>query len=441
MQQTVFAIRRVAARPPTAVGHRRQLLALLLCLGLPWPAPATADTTTPESLQADASLSEMVRYAYHHHPRLQASQALVGAAASRGQREAALPDPMLELNQGLRESGNQSLALTQSIPLWGKRGLTRQRADDEVEAARATLHANQLAVERELRRAWIDYAWSQAAEALVGEQLSLLTQLTEQTRRRYETGRSDLPALLRLQNEQARLANEQQALRSQQRAAHSRLASALAIDSTALGHPVTTLPAPPVPPDDAAPLLASLTEHNPQLRALRHQIDARARGQQLAERAGRPDLKLGLEYMRQDMMPRDELALMVGIQLPLQRGRYRAQRAEADALHRASHWQLQEQEQRLAADLEIALFNLQQAARTVRLYQDSLLPRAEQAMAVTVTAWQAGQASFADLIASQREHLTLALSHQRALADALGYQTDIDALTGRSLLTHHGETP
>ena len=154
------------------------------------------------------------------------------------------------------------------------------------------------------------------------------------------------------------------------------------------------------------------------------------RSQRLASRAGLPDLMIGVEQMRNGEMGTSETNLMLGINLPIWRGRYEAQKLQAESLHQAVGERMRDRQQMLEAEVRMALFSLDEANRNYTLYTESLVPRGEQAFKVTLSSYRSGAATFADLIASQREWLTFELNRERSLADALLWQGELMALLG-----------
>ena len=84
----------------------------------------------------------------------------------------------------------------------------------------------------------------------------------------------------------------------------------------------------------------------------------------------------------------------------------------------------------LRAELEHAAFLLDDAARQVALYRDTLLPRAREGLEVTRTAYRSGSASVLDLIDSERALLEFETGYWRACRDHHQSLARLEALVG-----------
>ena len=76
----------------------------------------------------------------------------------------------------------------------------------------------------------------------------------------------------------------------------------------------------------------------------------------------------------------------------------------------------------------------QDSERRVSLYQNTLIPKAEESLTATEAAFRADTADFLDLIDSQRVLLEFQLSRERALSDRLRAEAQIDRLIGRYVI-------
>ncbi len=377
-----------------------------------------------------AGPDELKALALKHHPELLAADAEVEAAEAEAVLAGALMDPQLSLGVS---GSRQRLALEQRIPLFGKRRLAREQAAHRAEAARARRDQRRLEIAEAAVARYADHAYVLAAEAVLHEQLELLAQLTEVVRVRYQSGAANQAELLRMQNARDSLANDKANLRNQRQAASEQL-------NVALGRPAQ-VSLPPLQPlvyrraeFDEKILRAHLEERNPELRALLHELAAAESGRELAGRAGTPDLMLGIEHMRDEGMSGSDTGLMLGVNLPVWRGTYRAERRSADAAYRATQARHRDLQEQLQARLTSALFRWEEAERNHKLYGDLLNRRAEQALYAARTGYRSGDVSFADLIDSQRQWLAFQLNHQRALADILVWRAQLDTLTGGSVV-------
>jgi outer membrane protein, heavy metal efflux system len=124
------------------------------------------------------------------------------------------------------------------------------------------------------------------------------------------------------------------------------------------------------------------------------------------------------------------VALMASLSVPLWFGRNRAEvrAATADRLERTR--MLEARTNMLASDLKMVLFGIGDAARRIGLYEDTLLPLADQSEKTSEAAYRAGTVDFEALIAASRALLDSRLSHARAIADRAEKEADLRALLG-----------
>jgi outer membrane protein TolC len=82
------------------------------------------------------------------------------------------------------------------------------------------------------------------------------------------------------------------------------------------------------------------------------------------------------------------------------------------------------------SELQAALFAYREGERKLRLYRGTLVPKARHALEATEAAYRAGNASFMDLIDSQRSLLEFELERERAAADRAVATARVRALAG-----------
>lgn len=83
--------------------------------------------------------------------------------------------------------------------------------------------------------------------------------------------------------------------------------------------------------------------------------------------------------------------------------------------------------------METALFEFQDAGRKVSLYRDTLLPKAEQALQATRTAYSTGKSNFQEYLDAQRVLLEFQLSYERSQTDRAQRLAELEMLVGKPL--------
>ncbi|MFU8821034.1 MAG: TolC family protein, partial [Gammaproteobacteria bacterium] len=194
----------------------------------------------------------------------------------------------------------------------------------------------------------------------------------------------------------------------------------------------------PLPERDDEYWLGLAREGNPELAARRHEVERERHSVDLARKQYYPDFRLGVEYARDgsgrmammDGGGADMLMGTISINVPIWRARYDAGLREAQSRLAAADRQVYTEEYALERQLKAALFTYRDGERRLRLYGGTLVPKARQSLVSTEAAYRAGEASFSDLIDTQRVLLEFQLAHERAAADRTSAQARIYALVG-----------
>ncbi len=398
-----------------------------------WAAPP-ADAP-PSS--APRTFGEAQRQAQRHNPALRAAFERWRAALERIPQARALGDPTLSFEVFVEQTDlRYQVSLTQMFPAFGKRGLREDAAVAEAEAARHTFEAERFALLDRLSKSFFNYRYLARATAVTEENVSLLAELEKAVNARYQSGAAPFADLIKVQIEKDRLNDRLAALRDQRRAQSAGLSALLNLP---VGDP---LPWPRVEPAtrmivDETALADILSDLNPELKAAEARIEAAHRRAALARRDGLPDVMLGAGWMVMPGMDgrgdESDIGLMAGLTLPVWRGRIRAGIREAAALLEASAQDRDAMRNRLRAELSLAVFQFHDAERRMALFNDSLIPKAQQALTVARQAYADGAAEFMTLIDAQRTLLEFQLQAERAAADREIALADIGCCIGADL--------
>ncbi|TVP76130.1 MAG: TolC family protein [Puniceicoccaceae bacterium] len=388
----------------------RLLVGGLLLAGL-WGSALAATQPGLESMDG------LVRAAYAHNPELESAYARWQASLARVPQMEAWPDPMLGYGYFIqRMETRQVFRVEQMFPGYGQRSARADAAQADAVVAAEQLEATAARIREQILQAGADYLFARRAASLVGENLELLEQLEAVANRRYRTGEASQADVLRLESEVATLRTERESWQEREAPLRARVNALIGRASSA-----------PLPQDlrlpewqDSSPAAESSTSwaNNPDLRTAEARIAAAERGQRVARLESRPNLVFGIEYMDNRGMARDDVMAMVSVSLPVWQGRYRGLRREAAQNLRAAEADYRAAINRLEADASLTRFELRDALRQADLFSETLLPRARQTLALVESDYRTGQASFLDLLESQRSLLALELGEARAQTDA-----------------------
>lgn len=383
----------------------------------------------------NATLDTYLQQAFRDNPGLEAMRRKWQAADERVPQARALDDPQLSTEVFLEQKDTRwQAALTQMIPLFGRRGWMVREASAEAKAARHEYEAARLDLYDRVSRAFYDYHLLGRSIAVMEQQLRLLADLETVIRTRYEAGSAGFPDLTKAQVEKDKAANELASMQDERRVLSDRLAALLNL-------PVDQpLPWPKFEPSasallDESALLAMIEDLNPELKVSQAMTEKAQAAQELARRGGRPDLMLGAGVMSMPSMDGGgdeyDASVMVGITLPWWRGKNAARLREAAAMAESARNEQADRFNELTTELRMAAFQYRDSERRIALFRDSLIPKTEQAYEVARQDFAAGRAEFMEVNDAQRMLLELRLSYERALVDRERALVEIGCCIGK----------
>ena len=404
-------------------------------------APSASESIEP-------TLNAYIEYALFHSPEVERSYQDWRASSERLPQVRSLPDPRLKLGFFVNEvetrvgAQQAKVGIEQSFP-WI--GTLKSREDS---AARGALVAwyrfqnAQLLVAEQVSMSMYELAYLDQAIEITHENEMLLRSIEEVVRAKYRVGTGSHPELIRIQIELAEINNRLIGLEAWRPAQIANLNSALNRP------PQTHIPEGFVIPqlrivDSAATLAGIAKENNPLLQAAAQQIERSRIETELAHKDGYPNLSVGLEYIATDDASNSAIAesgddpvmLTFGISLPIWREKYDAGVRESIAKRLSVSRNHDAQGNTIDARIYKAWFEHTDADRRVMLYEDSLLPKAQELLSASLGGIRAGSLDYLDMLDTQQTLLELSISAQRARADRGKALATINRLVGIAVQT------
>ena len=391
------------------------------------------DGNTPVTLQ------EYLQCAALNNAGLKAAFEQWHAAIEEVPQAKVLPDPQIQYGYYTRQSDmqmNQMLTVMQMLPWFGKIDARTEVAVKNAEAVRQKYQAARLALFREVKDAFYEYVYLAKATEIAVENLELLRHFENVARTKYTAAQASQPDVIRAQVEIARIEYVFRSLEQLRKPTISKLTKALTLPED------TNLPWPkaetfePIPLDYKR-LVSLLRQKNPELASLNFEALAAKSKIELAKKNFYPDIGVGVEWTeferRGEMSGRDSVALMFQINLPLWRDSYRAGQRQAQAMAMSIEKEKIDTENSLLAKAAQSYYDYNDSIRRIRLYRDTLIPKVEELLQASETAYKAGTIDFLSLIDSQRMLLDYHLSYQRVLADNRQKLAELEMLVGIEL--------
>jgi cobalt-zinc-cadmium efflux system outer membrane protein len=188
-------------------------------------------------------------------------------------------------------------------------------------------------------------------------------------------------------------------------------------------------------------VISLLRRQNPELKALDFETEAARSRIDLAKKKFWPDVGVGLGWIDTGsaMNPgtpdsgKDPIILMFTMNVPIWRGSYKAAELQAEADARRVSQQKTQTENSIISLAEKAMYDVEDSGRKTRLYGDILVPKAEELLGASETAYQAGTLDFLSLINAQQKLLEFQLRYERAVADNQQGLARLEMLVGSEL--------
>jgi len=390
---------------------------------LAWPALANALT-----------LDDALRLAQNNAPSLTAEAAKLQAATQAAIPAGELPDPKLLVglqnfpiggpNRGTLygdDMTQQMIGIQQQVPSRDKRKARVELADATVERTAAEGRIERLNVRQATAQAWIR-AWTvERKQALFEDFYQQNRLLQDSVRAQLAGGRGQASDAVIPRQEAAELAGREDELtlqRAQARAALKRWIGAAASEAPSGQLPDWLI--------DGHGLSHNLHQH-PELQAFAPRTrEAEARLQD-AKAQKTSDWSWEVDYGHRSREYGDMVTLQLSFDLPIFPGRRQnpgiaAKQAELDQLDAEREAATREHTQMLDDDLA----DYQRLQRAVQRSQDSLVPLAEEKVALSLAGYRSGKGDLMNLVSARREQVEarfklLDAIEQRALVGARLY--------------------
>ncbi|MBP8808857.1 MAG: TolC family protein [Kofleriaceae bacterium] len=378
----------------------------------------------------DPVLAGLIAESLAARPELGASVAAVEAARALVPVAGALPDPTLQLavqNDGFTsieigsmEGSYASIAVSQTLPWPGKRGLRTALAQGEVDQAATVVQRLRLSTIAEVERGYLRLRVVRERQALLERQASLWARASEIARLAYAAGQGSQADVLRVRLEEQRLGQRRLALASEDAQA---LHALNRLRARPLGQPISTpgrlADGPALPALDPVEVIDDALARSPELAAARTAVTTAARAVALAGKARYPDLTVGAGVMVRGLDLPPMWQVSVAGPLPIfaarkqrpavvaARAREVAARLEAEAVTAVLRQRILD---RLAARRALA--------EILATYSDGLLALSQAAADSALAQYQVGKASLVTVIEASAGTLSDHDAYLGALAAA-----------------------
>ena len=401
--------------------------------------PYACASGEPNETNSFLALRDYLGYAESHNAGLKSSEQQWQTAIEQIPQAKALPDPKINYGYYTRQSDmqmRQMAGVMQEFPWFGKIDARTETAIKEASAAQKTYEVKRLALFKEVKEGFYEFAYLAAAINIAKENLELMKHFEEVAQIMHMTAEASHPDVIRAQVETAKLEDVLRGLGQLREPTVSRLTTALNLPAD------TNLPWPKTGEFNAVELdyqqlVNILRQRNPQLAGLNFEAMAAESKITLAEKNFYPDIGVGVEWSQFDKSGgnsgHDAVALVFQMNLPLWRDSYSAGERQARAQKVSIEQEKIDMENALLTKASQAHYEYRDSIRKIRLYQDTLIPKGRELLRASEAAYRQGTIDFLSLIDAQRMLLEYHLSLQRAIANNQQKLAELEMLAGTEL--------
>lgn len=383
-------------------------------------------------------IHQLVNEAVEKHPKVGAAEARTQAAASAVRGVRLWQDPQVGLglmaanNMNRQVNGDILASIDQPLPRLSlyKAEKRKANADELMQQATQRQTANELGLS--VAQAALELALADEVIHLQTENLTWLRTIVKTAEERAKNPDATATETLRLESE---LAVRTQTLASAKRQ-RAQFATTL---NLLLVRPPEAAWAPLVLPPQAEELFHSilmkvrLERDNPQLDAMRHQVEGAQAEADAARARKKPVFSVGTQYFTYSRGTINDSMLVFGFKmtLPWFNSRvYKADIERAENLRAATQRDLDASQRELYTQLTTLITEAKNQQQLVEAYTHEVLPKSEQALVTLQNAWVSSKATLLEVLDARRLLLDARQEQKRALAARHAASYSLTALTG-----------
>jgi cobalt-zinc-cadmium efflux system outer membrane protein len=414
-----------------------------LSLGVVVVSLALSSMVHAQEAKLGSSVEGLLQAARDRNPEIASMRFDADAAAERVAPAGALPDPkfrtelrditrMGEQNPTLLPGrvGSTRYVLMQDFPWMGKRGLKREVAESQAQAARSRAAGAWVELAGKIKTTYAELYYLDQNERLSREILDLMARLEKVAQVRYAGGLAAQQDVIRAQVEQSTMRNELIALDAERRQLQSKLNALVGRPTSEILAAPEQIRALPSPEQVSfAALEGRARMNNPLLRTEESQIRAAEKNRELTYKNRYPDFNVGISPIQYRGSIK-EWELMVELNIPLQQDSRRAQERESEAMLAAARSRQEVVTNQVLADLYANVAGFESARRSLALTTESLLPQSELTFRSALAGYQTGKVDFATLLDAQRQIRQSKLNQIKAGVEAQKRLTEIERIVG-----------
>lgn len=412
-------------------------------------APQAATNPVASELAGPHPVEAYVAVALQQNPRVHAARKTVVAKANRVPQAGSLEDPMVSVMgypftdlapQFVNGRMTGGIGVSQKVPWNGKLDAQAEAAESEANQARAQLAAAELEVVEKVRRAYHELHYAEEAVKITERDKAFLVTLAKLAEDRYKVNAASQQDILRAQVEVSSL--DADLIRMKQDREMARVSLARLLHTSPETQLETQADASIQQiPSDIERLYRDAIAHRPELHA---QLAMIQQGQWMTESARLnylPDVTYNVDWeemSRHNAMSSqadgiDMVRVGLMFNVPIYRKRLDAAVREAEAKVVASAREYDAMKDETQEEVKNLMLQVESQWQLSKLFRDSIVPKADQTLQISLRAYQVGQVDVLQLVDNWRQLLKMRLAQVRAETQLRQSLASLERLVGGQL--------
>tara|TARA_R110002049_G_C9178700_1_gene563495 strand:- start:12440 stop:13762 length:1323 start_codon:yes stop_codon:yes gene_type:complete len=420
-----------------AVSDRKKCLLIIYILFL-WPnwACSEHDTKSHQTHNDSFTADGLVKQVLARNPGIEALSAIEEAAKYDILPARSLDDPTFSygfapktLDADNGRGLNQKIELSQKIPWPGTLAAREEAARQEVNVAHEDVKELRLRLVALTKSAYAEWYFVDRALEIHASTSTLLEELRSVAETRYAAGRALQQDVLQAEVEQRNLDRHGLELKRIKSSIQAQINTLLNLEPNSPLLPAANLSIQqPLPP--LAILEQKAIDLHPELRRISAQVAANSAQITLAEKEFYPDLQLFAGYNglwdAQDKRP----IIGVSINVPFDRSKRKAALSKVKANERSLQMQLINQRTQLLGELAKTYAEAIESVQAIELYENSLIPLANEYFSAALADYESGTGSFLSVITAEQKKLITEEALERNRANYYSQIAELERWTG-----------
>ncbi len=390
-------------------------------------------------------LDDLIQEALQNNPQLKAARSQFLSTQTKVKQVSAWEAPQIgvELYQTPVQSFPNPFKggmetdyyIQQMFPFPGKIRAMASSMENNAKMFEQQYFALEKQIIKQLKNSYYELYLVQKKIEINNENQDLMRQFVEITRKYYELGMGKQPDVIRAQTELSTLINEGINLEKERTDIQTMI-------NTILSRPANTQLGFVPEPHDTLPswkfedIYNLALEYRPELKGMAFNINMYKAELDASKLEYFPDIMGRVIYKDMAHTYNDFWSVMVGVNIPLtfwSSGKYTGKVQENELNVKTSEEQYNLMKNMMASDVQNSLVRIETNRNLINLYQNTVIPQAEQTLQSTIAAYQTGKTEFLMLIDAYRMLLMSKLDFYMSKMNFLQSQAQLEQAVGLSL--------